>query len=150
MPLNPGQCPSRGSPRHTSSSSSRRGSPAMTAGKSITSPNPTMPGSRRSSSMSFLPRWAPEVASELAGTHEGMVNMQSRGALQISCSMKRIPAMPITLAISWGFETMVVKPHRTAARANSRGRTRELSTCTWASMKPGQIYLPCRSTASKP
>lgn len=87
--------------------------------------------------MSLGERVAPAVSKGVAGTQDGMPNAISKGVWAALSSMKRMPGMPRTLAISWGSETAATVPCTVARRANSVGVRRELSIWTWASMKPG-------------
>jgi hypothetical protein len=60
--------------------------------------------------------------------------MHARAA---SSSMNARPSSPSTFAISCGSLTVATVPCRLATRANSVGGSMLLSTCTWASTKPG-------------
>jgi hypothetical protein len=76
----------------------------------------------------------------VAGTQEGAPKKNLKRVCWPFWIMYSTPAMPNTLAISCGSDTVATVPCTTAKRANSEGTSMELSMCTWASTKPGKMY----------
>ena len=87
---------------------------------------------------------APGVSNsnEAAGTHEGTCRYTLKGTLLASSIISLNPYSPSTLHISCGSAKMLVVPLGITALENSVSVSMLLSTCTWASIRPGARYLP--------
>ncbi len=86
------------------------GACSITEGISITSPSPITSGLSINLDKSSALKIAPFSSKDTAGTQEGIIKYISKGLLCALSSMKDIPSIPSTLAISCGSATTVVTP----------------------------------------